>query len=187
MISQPLLLLPRGKQTFNRCYNRILPRSALDTVGMDIPSLPDTTFLQHFNPVLNFSNHADNPSDTRDLDIANIIFIDQLPQVPESQIDNLKTLVSNVNDWEAWESARCEQAVHQKVQEQQLPGDNTVNSKSKRTQYRSKVCSFLRTNSPWFELHLPLRCKTNTLAQAPDHQKRSSNYLRYCGKRKIES
>ena len=136
----------------------------------DIRIMQNDAFLDFINQSFETSDKA-GANDTNDLDISNILYSIRVPLDLSSQADNVQQLFVDINDWEAWECARCEQAVQEKVHGGQLPSDNSVASKSKRNQYRVKVFGFLRTNSAWFKLDSSLRLwpLTDVLDQAIHH------------------
>lgn len=86
---------------------------------------------------------------TRDLDLANILYVQSIPNVADSQQTALYANIKSINLWVAWELTRVEGQVKNKVDAKLLPSDDSVASKSKRTAYRTKVANSYRGQSPW--------------------------------------
>ncbi|EEA22636.1 hypothetical protein TMatcc_001475 [Talaromyces marneffei ATCC 18224] len=86
---------------------------------------------------------------TRDLDVANILYVQNIPNVPDSHKTALYANVKSITTWVAWELTRVEGQVKAKVDDKKLPSDDSVASKSKRTAYRAKVVDSYRGQSPW--------------------------------------
>jgi hypothetical protein len=93
---------------------------------------------------------VDDKAPTTDLDLTNIFYFSEIPEDQQEQSDDLKSLLSTIEDWKAWESTKCEQAVQSKISSKALPSDLSVASRSKRIAYRAKVLEYIRKQSPWF-------------------------------------
>lgn len=88
-------------------------------------------------------------STVSDLDLANILYIQNIPLVSAEKRGDLDARIESINLWLAFELTRVENAVNSKVKTGELPGDDSIASKSKRTSYRSKVVDAYRRQSPW--------------------------------------
>lgn len=84
-----------------------------------------------------------------DLDLANLLYVQQIPSVPDAKKTALSARMKSIESWLAWELTKVEEQVDNKLKSKQLPDDSSVGSKSKRTAYRSKVVSYFRNESPW--------------------------------------
>ncbi|EED20824.1 hypothetical protein TSTA_040180 [Talaromyces stipitatus ATCC 10500] len=83
-----------------------------------------------------------------DLDLANILYVQNIPDVPDTHKPALYANVKSINLWVAWELTRVEGLIKTKVDGKNLPSDDSVASKSKRTGYRAKVADSSRGQSP---------------------------------------
>lgn len=88
-------------------------------------------------------------ANTSDLDLANILYVQHLPSVPDVKKAALSANVKSINLWLAWELTRVEDQLNGKIKSEQLPNDASVASKSKRTAYRVKVLDSYRNGTPW--------------------------------------
>lgn len=88
-------------------------------------------------------------STVSDLDLANILYIQNIPHVSADKKAVLDARIESISLWLAWELTRVENAVNGKVKSGDLPGDDSVASKSKRTTYRCKVVDAYRGQSTW--------------------------------------
>jgi hypothetical protein len=84
-----------------------------------------------------------------DYDLANILYINRIPAVPDDQRTALNAVIQNVITWEAFETAKVETTVQGKVQGNMLPNDASAYSKMKRTTYRAQVLDHLRRSYAW--------------------------------------
>ncbi|OHF04271.1 hypothetical protein CORC01_00610 [Colletotrichum orchidophilum] len=106
-------------------------------------------------------------SNTRDLDLANILYVQNIPVVPDTKKNELDACIKSINSWLAWELTRVEKQVENKIKSGELPGDESIASKSKRTAYRSKVVSATRELSPWLPMVSTIT-KTSTTTAGED-------------------
>lgn len=95
------------------------------------------------------ANPAQDYDSGYDLDLANLLYVQQIPSVPDAKKTALSAKMKSIELWLAWELTRVEEQVTNKLKSKQLPDDSSVVSKSKRTAYRSKVVSYFRNESPW--------------------------------------
>ncbi|KAI8676000.1 hypothetical protein NCS57_00503000 [Fusarium keratoplasticum] len=88
-------------------------------------------------------------SSSSDVDLANILYIHNIPIVPAKMKPELDARIKSINSWLAWELTKVEDKVQDKINDGELPKDDSMVSKLKRTLYRSKVVSYNRRVSPW--------------------------------------
>ncbi|KAJ4384398.1 hypothetical protein N0V85_008338 [Neurospora sp. IMI 360204] len=88
-------------------------------------------------------------SNSSDLDLPNILYIQNIPIVSAEKNAELNARIKSINSWLAWELTRVEELVQTKIKSSELPADGSVDSKSRRTAYRHKVVSNHRGGSLW--------------------------------------
>lgn len=84
-----------------------------------------------------------------DLDLPNILAYYSIPLPHDHLREEYQKAQQDVHIWQAWEAARAEGLVQEKIKSGDLPGDNSYESKLKRTAYRVKVILYLRDNANW--------------------------------------
>ncbi|KAM6530415.1 hypothetical protein FALCPG4_008543 [Fusarium falciforme] len=66
-----------------------------------------------------------------DVDLANILYIHNIPIVPAKMKPELDARIKNINSWLAWELARVGDKVQGKINDGELPKDDSMVSKLK--------------------------------------------------------
>lgn len=142
---------------------------------------------------------VDEPSysDTNDFDLANLLYVQNIPDAPEEYQASLQANVKSTNSWLAWELTKVERAVAEKLQlkpdgTSPLPRDNSLVSKYKRTTYRTKVLDAWRKDAPWSVVVYTLRCldlftDLHILSQASNEWSVHPLYQHYCHWRQDQS
>ncbi|RTE83265.1 hypothetical protein BHE90_002210 [Fusarium euwallaceae] len=88
-------------------------------------------------------------SSSTDVDLANILYVQNIPIVPTKKKDELDARIKSIETWLAWELTRVEDALQNKMQRGDVPKDDSMDSKLKRMSYRSKVLTFERERQRW--------------------------------------
>lgn len=83
-------------------------------------------------------------SSPSDVDLANILYIHNIPIVPANTRPELDACIKSTTSWVAWGLTRIENAVQDKIRDLDLPMDDSMASKLKRMSYRSKVLGYTR-------------------------------------------
>ncbi|KAN0080553.1 hypothetical protein V8E54_003757 [Elaphomyces granulatus] len=105
----------------------------------------DTTFL--LSPET-YDKAATEVNDvTNDYGTPNLLFLYYIPFPPEAVKDDLYALKEELQSWHAYELEQAERQVHIQINNGNLPTDDSLASRVKRTNYRAKVIQFLRENS----------------------------------------
>lgn len=102
---------------------------------------------------------------TADLDLPNILVAYLIPLPLDRLRKDYEQAQQNVHTWQAWEAAKTEGWIAEKIKSGDLPSDNSYESKLKRTLYRAQVIESLRKTSSWYVLLLNLFCGGVALTQ----------------------
>ncbi|KAM0224747.1 hypothetical protein ACHAQD_001541 [Fusarium lateritium] len=88
-------------------------------------------------------------NNTNDFDLANLLYLQNIPNVPAKYQEAVQANAKSVNQWLAWELSRVETTVNSKLKTGALPKDDSLASKFKRTSFRIKVVDVLRKDTAW--------------------------------------
>ncbi|KAI1482817.1 hypothetical protein F4774DRAFT_428233 [Daldinia eschscholtzii] len=81
---------------------------------------------------------------SNDYGTPNLLFLYYLPYIPNSVKLEMDALREDIQTWHSWELAQAEKHVQSQIDTGNLPSDDSVASRVKRTNYRFKVIQFLR-------------------------------------------
>ncbi|RAK95850.1 uncharacterized protein BO80DRAFT_247568 [Aspergillus ibericus CBS 121593] len=84
---------------------------------------------------------------TSDYGTPNLLFLYYYRLVSDSDREALKSLKNDIEAWNAWELAQAESQLNNQMRKDNLPTDDLLESRVKRTDYRAKVISALRQRS----------------------------------------
>ncbi|KAK7745696.1 hypothetical protein SLS62_009662 [Diatrype stigma] len=84
----------------------------------------------------------------------NLLFLYYIPYIPSSAKPAMDELKEDLWSWHAWELAQAEKQVKRQIDSGNLPVDDSVASRIKRTNYRAKVVQALRdTSEVWQQVY----------------------------------
>jgi hypothetical protein len=118
--------------------------------SLDAKEWPSALSVEVLEGILLQNNNA------TDFDLVNILLVYALAFVKDPLKESYKKVYHDIEIWQAWESARCEAEVQKKIQQGQLPSDNSPESKLKRTGYRIKVIEYFRRTANWYAINRSL-------------------------------
>lgn len=87
---------------------------------------------------------------TDDFDLANLLYVQNIPYAPAKYQETLQENVKSINQWLSWELKRVEDTVNDKIKSGALPKDDSIAAKFKRTSFRIKVMDVIRKDTPWY-------------------------------------
>ncbi|KAI1451531.1 hypothetical protein F4805DRAFT_473570 [Annulohypoxylon moriforme] len=81
---------------------------------------------------------------SNDYGAPNLLFLYDTPYIPDDKRQDLETIRYDIQSWNAWELATAENQVQIQLSKKNLPDDDSIESRVKRSEYRAKVISVLR-------------------------------------------
>ena len=84
---------------------------------------------------------------TSDYGTPSLLFIYYCRPVSDSDKEAMKSLKTDLEAWNAWELGQAESQLNNQMKKGNLPTDDLLESRIKRTDYRAKVVSALRQRS----------------------------------------
>ncbi|KAL2864789.1 uncharacterized protein BJX67DRAFT_360307 [Aspergillus lucknowensis] len=114
----------------------------------DLQNLPASDSLESISglTIRGQGDTVEEP-DTYDFELVDLLCVNYIPLVQDSLQEDLRAMRKELEAWQAWESAKYEEQVQDKIERHLLPADNSVASKMKRMAYRIKVVDYLRRSS----------------------------------------
>ncbi|OJD16540.1 hypothetical protein ACJ73_08876 [Blastomyces percursus] len=94
----------------------------------------------------NTQQHQQPSKTPNDYGTPNLLFLFYIPQVPESEKDNINSQKADIQSWFAYELGKTELQVLDQLEDGNLPTDDSAASRVKRTTYRAKVVKVYREN-----------------------------------------
>ncbi|KHO02065.1 uncharacterized protein MAM_01066 [Metarhizium album ARSEF 1941] len=84
---------------------------------------------------------------TNDYGTPNLLFLYYIPPITDEQRNDLEAAKTELQSWNAWELSAAEDQVQKQLRKGTLPGDDSAESRARRTNYRAQVVTYLRENS----------------------------------------
>ncbi|PWY67096.1 hypothetical protein BO94DRAFT_561226 [Aspergillus sclerotioniger CBS 115572] len=106
--------------------------------------------LPHIDVSLFSADYVDPPEGvdvTSDYGTPNLLLLYYCRPVSDSDKETMKSLKTDLEAWNAWELAQAESQLNNQMRKGNLPTDDLLESRIKRTDYRAKVISALRERS----------------------------------------
>ncbi|KAI1377826.1 hypothetical protein F4677DRAFT_443747 [Hypoxylon crocopeplum] len=91
---------------------------------------------------------------TNDYGTPNLLHFYYIPYIPGPLKDDMDVLTEDLRSWHAYELGQAEKHVQQQIEKKNLPSDDSIASRAKRTIYRAKVIQILREqNEAWKRIY----------------------------------